>query len=143
MNPTDLKRGIDKAVNAVVEELKELSRPCTTRKEIAQVGANSVNLDSAIGDIIAQAMGKVGAATDVEMTEKRDGVEDALHATPAAVEEGIVPGGSVALLRGRAAIQAIKGDNHDQEAGITIVLHALEQPLRAIAANAGMSVRWW
>ncbi|MDI3514433.1 MAG: chaperonin GroEL [Rhodocyclaceae bacterium] len=80
---------------------------------------------------------KVGAATEVEMKEKKDRVDDALHATRAAVEEGIVPGGGVALLRARAAVKALKGDNHDQDAGIKIVLRALEEPLRAIAANAG------
>ncbi|WP_068636933.1 chaperonin GroEL [Thauera butanivorans] len=80
---------------------------------------------------------KVGAATEVEMKEKKDRVDDALHATRAAVEEGIVPGGGVALLRARAAIKALKGSNHDQDAGIKIVLRALEEPLRAIAANAG------
>ncbi|WP_230971452.1 chaperonin GroEL [Nitrogeniibacter aestuarii] len=80
---------------------------------------------------------KVGAATEVEMKEKKDRVDDALHATRAAVEEGIVPGGGVALLRARKAIGELKGANHDQEAGIQIVLRALEAPLRAIAANAG------
>ena len=80
---------------------------------------------------------KVGAATEVEMKEKRDRVDDALHATRAAVEEGIVPGGGVALLRAKAAITGLKGDNHDQDAGITIVLRALESPLRAIVDNAG------
>ncbi|MEW6562206.1 MAG: chaperonin GroEL [Pseudomonadota bacterium] len=80
---------------------------------------------------------KVGAATEVEMKEKRDRVDDALHATRAAVEEGIVPGGGVALLRAKAAIANLKGDNHDQDAGIAIVLRALESPLRAIIDNAG------
>lgn len=80
---------------------------------------------------------KVGAATEVEMKEKKARVEDALHATRAAVEEGIVPGGGVALLRARATIGKVKGDNHDQDAGITIVLRAMEQPLREIVANAG------
>jgi chaperonin GroEL len=80
---------------------------------------------------------KVGAATEVEMKEKKARVEDALHATRAAVEEGIVPGGGVALLRAKAAVAAIKGDNHDQDAGITIVLRAMEAPLRAITENAG------
>ncbi|MBW7860317.1 MAG: chaperonin GroEL [Rhodocyclaceae bacterium] len=80
---------------------------------------------------------KVGAATEVEMKEKKARVEDALHATRAAVEEGIVAGGGVALLRARAALGALKGDNHDQDAGIKIVLRALEQPLREIVANAG------
>ncbi len=80
---------------------------------------------------------KVGAATEVEMKEKKDRVDDALHATRAAVEEGIVPGGGVALLRARSRIESLKGDNADQDAGIHIVMRALEEPLRAIAANAG------
>jgi len=80
---------------------------------------------------------KVGAATEVEMKEKKARVEDALHATRAAVEEGIVPGGGVALLRAKAAVSKLKGDNHDQDAGITIVLRAMEAPLRAIVFNAG------
>ncbi|MBZ8138998.1 chaperonin GroEL [Rubrivivax gelatinosus] len=81
---------------------------------------------------------KVGAATEVEMKEKKARVEDALHATRAAVEEGIVAGGGVALLRARAAVVgSLKGENHDQDAGIKIVLRAVEQPLREIVANAG------
>ncbi len=80
---------------------------------------------------------KVGAATEVEMKEKKARVEDALHATRAAVEEGIVPGGGVALLRARLALSSLKGENADQEAGIKIVLRAMEQPLREIVANAG------
>jgi chaperonin GroEL len=82
------------------------------------------------------ALVKVGAATEVEMKEKKARVEDALHATRAAVEEGIVPGGGVAYLRARANLK-VKGDNHDQEAGIKIVLRALEEPIRWITANAG------
>src|SRR3954449_8756519 len=78
---------------------------------------------------------KVGAATEVEMKEKKAQVEDALHATRAAVEEGIVPGGGVALIRARASLAKLKGENHDQEAGIKIVLRALEAPLRWIVAN--------
>jgi chaperonin GroEL len=80
---------------------------------------------------------KVGAATEVEMKEKKARVEDALHATRAAVEEGIVPGGGVALLRTKDAIAKIKTDNEDQAAGVKIVLRAIEQPLREIARNAG------
>jgi chaperonin GroEL len=81
---------------------------------------------------------KVGAATEVEMKEKKARVEDALHATRAAVEEGIVAGGGVAFLRARQAIgEKVKADNHDQEAGIKIVMRAIEQPLREIVANAG------
>src|SRR3954465_9597191 len=80
---------------------------------------------------------KVGAATEVEMKEKKARVEDALHATRAAVEEGIVPGGGVALLRCKDAIAKIKTENEDQAAGVKIVLRAIEQPLREIARNAG------
>jgi chaperonin GroEL len=80
---------------------------------------------------------KVGAATEVEMKEKKARVEDALHATRAAVEEGIVAGGGVAYLRARANLKNLKGDNADQEAGIKIVLRALEEPMRQIVANTG------
>jgi chaperonin GroEL len=80
---------------------------------------------------------KVGAATEVEMKEKKARVEDALHATRAAVEEGIVPGGGVAFLRAKQAIGKLKGENEDQEAGIKIVMKALEEPLRIIVDNAG------
>jgi len=80
---------------------------------------------------------KVGAATETGMKEKKTRIEDAMHATRAAVEEGILPGGGVALLRARAAISALKGDNSEQDAGIQIVLRALEEPLRQIVANAG------
>jgi chaperonin GroEL len=83
------------------------------------------------------ALVKVGAATEVEMKEKKARVEDALHATRAAVEEGIVPGGGVAFLRARANLK-VKGDNHDQDAGIKIVMRAMEEPLRWIAANGGV-----
>ncbi len=80
---------------------------------------------------------KVGAATEVELKEKKARVEDALHATRAAVEEGVVPGGGVALLRARQAIGTLKGDNSDQDAGIKLVLRAIEEPLRQIVGNAG------
>ena len=80
---------------------------------------------------------KVGAATEIEMKEKKARVEDALHATRAAVEEGIVPGGGVALLRGQSALDDLSGDNDDQDVGIRIMRRALEEPLRQIVANAG------
>ena len=80
---------------------------------------------------------KVGAATEVEMKEKKARVEDALHATRAAVEEGIVPGGGVALIRAKAAIEGLKGINEDQTHGIQIALRAMEAPLREIVTNAG------
>jgi chaperonin GroEL len=81
---------------------------------------------------------KVGAATETAMKEKKSRIEDAVHATRAAVEEGILPGGGVALLRVRRAIAQLTGDNRDQDAGIKIVLRALEEPLRQIVANAGV-----
>jgi len=80
---------------------------------------------------------KVGAATEVEMKERKARVEDALHATRAAVEEGIVAGGGVAYIRARSALDELKGENPDQEAGIRIVRRALEEPLRQIVANSG------
>ena len=80
---------------------------------------------------------KVGASTEIEMKEKKARVEDALHATRAAVEEGIVPGGGVALIRAKAAIKDLKGANEDQNHGIAIALRAMEAPLREIVTNAG------
>ncbi len=80
---------------------------------------------------------KVGAGTEIEMKEKKARVEDALHATRAAVEEGVVPGGGVALIRALKAVEGLKGDNADQDLGIAITRRALEAPLRAIVANAG------
>lgn len=80
---------------------------------------------------------KVGAATETEMKEKKARVEDALHATRAAVEEGVVPGGGVALIRALQAIESLKGDNHDQDAGISLARRAMESPLRQIVTNAG------
>jgi chaperonin GroEL len=80
----------------------------------------------------------VGAATEVEMREKKDRVDDALHATRAAVEEGIVPGGGVAYIRAQAVLDALKGTNEDEQTGIEIVRRAIEEPLRTIVANAGL-----
>ena len=82
---------------------------------------------------------KVGGATEIEVKEKKDRIDDALHATKAAVQEGIVPGGGVALVRAKQAIMGLKGDNADQQAGINIVLRAMEEPLRCIVSNAGES----
>ncbi len=80
---------------------------------------------------------KVGAATEIEVKEKKARVEDALHATRAAIEEGIVPGGGVALIRAQAALKNLEGKNHDQTVGIAILRRAIEEPLRQIVANAG------
>ena len=81
---------------------------------------------------------RVGGATEVEVKEKKDRVDDALNATRAAVEEGIVPGGGVALLRAKAAVRKLKSENPDEQAGINIVLKALEAPIRQIVENAGV-----
>ncbi len=80
---------------------------------------------------------KIGAATEVEMKEKKDRVDDALHATRAAVEEGVVAGGGVALVRAAAALDGVKGANDDQNVGISILRRAIEAPLRQIVSNAG------
>ncbi len=81
---------------------------------------------------------RVGGATEIEVKEKKDRVDDALNATRAAVEEGIVPGGGTALLRAKAAVEKVKADNEDEKAGIAIVLKALESPIRQIVENAGV-----
>src|SRR5438132_512760 len=219
-DPMTLKRGVDKAVEAIVKELKSLSKPTKEQKEIAQVGTISANNDSTIGEIIAEAMSKVGkegvitveeaksldtqlevvegmqfdrgylspyfvtdpdrmesvyedvyilihekkisamkdllplleqrvaklvggvavvrvgAATEIEMKEKKARVEDALHATRAAVEEGIVPGGGVALIRASAVLDKLNVPD-DERFGVKIVKKAIEEPLRWIANNAG------
>jgi len=79
----------------------------------------------------------IGAATEVEMKEKKDRVDDALHATRAAVQEGVVVGGGVALIRAASALDSVKGENEDQDTGINIIRLAIESPLRTIVANAG------
>jgi chaperonin GroEL len=79
----------------------------------------------------------IGAATEVEMKEKKDRVDDALHATRAAVEEGIVAGGGVALIRAISSLDGLKGENDDQTTGINIIRQAIEAPLRTIVSNAG------
>jgi chaperonin GroEL len=79
----------------------------------------------------------IGAATEVEMKEKKDRVDDALHATRAAVQEGVVVGGGVALVRASSALEKVKGDNEDQDTGVNIIRIALESPLRTIVENAG------
>jgi len=81
---------------------------------------------------------KVGGSTEVEVKERKDRVDDALNATRAAVEEGIVPGGGVALLKASSALDALKGLNRDQDAGIAIVRRALQAPIRQISENAGV-----
>lgn len=123
--------GKQEAIDARVKTLRKQIEDATSDYDREKLQERVAKLAGGVAVI------KVGAATEVEMKEKKDRVDDALHATRAAVEEGIVPGGGVALLRARTAIQDLKGANADQDAGIRIVRRALEAPLRAIVANAG------
>ncbi|HAF45027.1 MAG: chaperonin GroL [Sideroxydans sp. GWF2_59_14] len=123
--------GKHEAILGRVGEIKKLAEDSTSDYDKEKLQERLAKLSGGVAVI------KVGAATEVEMKEKKARVEDALHATRAAVEEGIVPGGGVALLRAKAAVAGLKGVNHDQDAGITIVLRAMESPIRAITMNAG------
>ncbi|NOU01771.1 MAG: chaperonin GroEL [Gallionella sp.] len=123
--------GKEEAIKARIGQINKMAEESTSDYDKEKLQERKAKLAGGVAVI------KVGAATEVEMKEKKARVEDALHATRAAVEEGIVPGGGVALLRAKAAVAKLKGDNHDQDAGITIVLRAMEAPLRAIVSNAG------
>ncbi|MDO6386517.1 MULTISPECIES: chaperonin GroEL [Uliginosibacterium] len=130
---TTIIDGVGKAdaIQARVAQIEALIQASTSDYDKEKLQERKAKLAGGVAVI------KVGAATEVEMKEKKARVEDALHATRAAVEEGIVAGGGVALLRARSQIGAVKGDNPDQEAGIKIVLRAIEEPLRQIVQNAG------
>jgi len=123
--------GKAEAIQARVAQIEALSEASTSDYDKEKLQERKAKLAGGVAVI------KVGAATEIEMKEKKARVEDALHATRAAVEEGVVAGGGVALLRARAAIGELKGDNADQDAGIKIVLRAVEEPLRQIVQNAG------
>ncbi len=123
--------GDPKAIEARVKSIRTQIEEATSDYDKEKLQERVAKLAGGV------ALVKVGAATEIEMKEKKARVEDALHATRAAVEEGIVPGGGVAYIRARGALDQIKGDNPDQEAGIKIVHRALEEPLRQIVANAG------
>ena len=125
--------GDQKSIQARVKQIRAQIEEATSDYDKEKLQERVAKLAGGVALI------KVGAATELEMKEKKARVEDALHATRAAVEEGIVAGGGVALLRARIAIGngKLKGDNSDQDAGIKIVLRALEEPLRQIVANAG------
>src|SRR6185437_2164018 len=123
--------GKEENIKARVESIRKQVEEATSDYDKEKLQERVAKLAGGVAVI------KVGAATEVEMKEKKARVEDALHATRAAVEEGIVPGGGVALLRARDAVSKIKTDNEDQAAGVKIVLRALEQPMREIARNAG------
>ena len=123
--------GSKEVVDARVKEIRQQIEVSTSDYDKEKLQERVAKLAGGVAVI------KVGAATEVEMKEKKDRVEDALHATRAAVEEGVVAGGGVALLRARAALVELKGDNAEQDAGIKIVLRAIEEPLRQIVQNAG------
>ena len=119
------------AVEARVAEIRKQVETATSDYDKEKLQERVAKLAGGVAVI------KVGAATEVEMKEKKDRVDDALHATRAAVEEGVVAGGGVALLRARAALENLHTGNADQDAGVQIVLRAVESPLRQIVANAG------
>jgi len=123
--------GVENNIKVRIDQIKKQIEEATSDYDREKLQERVAKLAGGVAVI------KVGAATEIEMKEKKARVEDALHATRAAVEEGIVPGGGVALLRARSAIKELKGDNPDQDAGIKIVLRAIEEPLRQIVANAG------
>jgi chaperonin GroEL len=123
--------GKEENIKARVESIRKQVEEATSDYDKEKLQERVAKLAGGVAVI------KVGAATEVEMKEKKARVEDALHATRAAVEEGIVPGGGVALLRTRDAVSKIKPENEDQAAGVKIILRALEQPMREIARNAG------
>lgn len=124
-------KGDRKDIDERVEGLQAVLKETTSDYDREKLQERIARLAAGVGVI------KVGAATEVEMKERKDRVDDALHATRAAVEEGIVPGGGVALIRARKAIEAMKGKDDEQDAGIKIVLRAMEEPLRQIVKNAG------
>ncbi len=123
--------GTEQDIKARVEQIRAQMEDTTSDYDREKLQERLAKLAGGVAVI------KVGAATEVEMKEKKARVEDALHATRAAVEEGIVPGGGVALVRAQMTMVGLKGDNHDQDIGINIARRAMEEPLRQIVANAG------
>jgi chaperonin GroEL len=123
--------GDPKAIEARVQQLRQRIEETTSDYDKEKLQERVAKLSGGVAVV------KVGAATEVEMKEKKARVEDALHATRAAVEEGVVPGGGVALVRTQDAVRKLKGDNEDQDTGIRILVRALEEPLRQIVRNAG------
>jgi chaperonin GroEL len=123
--------GESKAIEARIKQIKAQIEETTSDYDREKLQERVAKLAGGVAVI------KVGAATEVEMKEKKARVEDALHATRAAVEEGVVPGGGVALIRSLEAIKKLKGDNEDQNHGILIAKRAMEAPLREIVSNAG------
>ncbi len=124
-------KGAEDDIKARVNQLKSQIETTTSDYDREKLQERLAKLSGGVAVLY------IGAASEVEMKEKKARVEDALHATRAAVEEGIVAGGGVALLRAQKAIDGLKGDNQDQEVGFDIIRRALEEPLRTIASNAG------
>jgi len=123
--------GDPKAIDARVATIKQQVEEATSDYDKEKLQERAAKLSGGVALI------RVGAATETEMKERKSRTDDALHATRAAVEEGVLPGGGVALLRTRARVGKLQGANADQDAGIRIVLRALEEPLRQIVSNAG------
>jgi chaperonin GroEL len=123
--------GDPKAIDARVATIKREIEEATSDYDKEKLQERAAKLAGGVAVI------RVGAATETEMKERKSRTDDALHATRAAVEEGILPGGGVALLRARDRLKELHGENPDQEAGIRIVLRAVEEPLRQIVRNAG------
>ena len=123
--------GDDGAIDGRVNQIKQQMEDTTSDYDREKLQERLAKLAGGVAVI------KVGAATEMEMKEKKARVEDALHATRAAVEEGVVPGGGVALIRAASKLGDLRGDNEDQNVGIRLALRAMEAPLRQIAMNAG------
>ena len=123
--------GQQKEIKARVEQIRRQMEEATSDYDREKLQERVAKLAGGVAVI------KVGAGSEIEMKEKKARVEDALHATRAAVEEGIVPGGGVALVRARKVLDKVKTDNHDQEMGVAIIRRAIEEPMRQIVANAG------
>ncbi|MCM5569274.1 chaperonin GroEL [Burkholderiaceae bacterium FT117] len=120
------------AIEARIATIRQAVKEATSDYDKESLQARAAKLAGGVAVV------KVGAATEMEMKERKSRVEDALHATHAAVEEGILPGGGIALIRARSALDELRGENLDQDAGIRIVARALEDPLRQIVENAGV-----
>src|SRR6201991_1943726 len=124
-------KGKNSDIKARVEQIRKQVEEATSDYDKEKLQERVAKLSGGVAVI------KVGAATEVEMKEKKARVEDALHATRAAVEEGVVPGGGVALIRAQKAVEKLQGKNEDQNFGIRILVRSIEEPLRQIVANAG------
>ena len=125
-------KGAKKVINARIGQIKTQIETTTSDYDKEKLQERLAKLSGGVAVLY------IGAPTEIEMKEKKDRVDDALHATRAAIEEGIVPGGGIALIRALGSLDKLKGENEDQNIGIAIVRKALEAPLRTIAANAGV-----